>query len=46
MIRSIFNDTAAAMEITSIIWYSLCFIILGIVIAFTHKRCQNIIRIF
>lgn len=37
MINSIFNETVSSIEVTSILWYSMCSIILGILIALTHK---------
>lgn len=37
MINSIFNETVSSIEATSILWYSMCSIILGILIALTHK---------
>lgn len=37
MISSIFYDTVSSIEISSVLWYSLCSIILGLMIALTHR---------
>lgn len=37
MINSIFTDTVSSIEITKVLYYSICSIILGIIIALTYR---------
>lgn len=41
MITSIFNDVTSTIELTSILLYSLCSIVLGIFLALTHKKTSK-----
>lgn len=41
MINSIFNDVNSTIELTSILLYSLCSIVLGIFLALTHKKTSK-----